>query len=557
MTGFPFRRPTVWLMAGLLGIAALVRFRAIGFGLPHTQARPDETAIIEPVRTLLSGHLPHFYDYPWLFLWMVAIAYVGYYLWGAASGSFHSLSEMVASWPVRWEPFFLIPRVISATAGTLTVAMVFRLGRRLGHDAIGIVAALFLALAYMHTRSSHFGTTDIMMTLFIVIAVVQLLDAHRTRSARGFAAAGLWAGLATGTKYNAVLLVVPMLVSHTMTAWDARAEGRTGWTDKGILYFGVAFAFTFAIGVPFVILDHTPFRGAMYELLHALQLGDVRQDLGNGWWHLLTNALRYGLGLPMLLAGLTGAVMLCRAQPRTAAIVLSFPIAYYALAGSIRLLFFRYAMPLVPFLCVTAAYFVCQAAAASAAFLSDRPAVRRLAATGLTGALAIALIWPSGRRTWAFDRVMSERDNRVVVAQWFFDHVATESSVLQTGSRYGLVQFWDRRFHYPEWRWDPVRRVFILDNTRLSKTDRPDWIIVQDSPLPNATQEVVKEMLHDYEKVADFPAFSRSDDLVYDQLDAFFVPFSGLNHVTRPGPNFSVYKRLPAVPARDSRVLGQ
>ena len=88
MISSQFRRPTFWLMAGLLAFAAFVRFRGIRFGLPHTQARPDETAIIDPVRVLLSGHLPHFYDYPWLFLWMVAIAYVGYFLWGAATGAF-------------------------------------------------------------------------------------------------------------------------------------------------------------------------------------------------------------------------------------------------------------------------------------------------------------------------------------------------------------------------------------------------------------------------------------------------------------------------------------
>ena len=114
MISSQFRRPTFWLMAGLLALAAFVRFRGIRFGLPYTQARPDETAIIDPVRVLLSGHLPHFYDYPWLFLWMVAIAYVGYFLWGAAAGVFSSMSAMLSSWPVHWEPFFLIPRAISA-----------------------------------------------------------------------------------------------------------------------------------------------------------------------------------------------------------------------------------------------------------------------------------------------------------------------------------------------------------------------------------------------------------------------------------------------------------
>ncbi|HEX7794407.1 MAG TPA: glycosyltransferase family 39 protein [Vicinamibacterales bacterium] len=358
-----FRRPTFWWLAGLLGVAAFVRFRGIRFGLPYTQARPDETAIIDPVRVLLSGHLPHFYDYPWLFLWIVAIAYVGYFLWGAASGTFQSMSAMLASWPIHWEPFFLIPRVISAVAGTLSVLIVFRLGRQVRDETTAIVSALFFALASMHVRGSHFGTTDVVMTGLIVAAVVLLIDAHRTRRRGQFLAAGLVAGLAAATKYNAVLLGVPMLVSHVLNVWDSPpATRRQAWLDPGILYFCVPFLFAFAVGVPFVVLDRVPFLDAMRELTHALRVGDVRMDLGNGWLYHLTFSLRYGMGVPLLVAGLAGAGLLLWMEPRTGLLLLSFPIAYYVVAGSIRLLFVRYAMPVVPFLCVTAAYLVCRSA---------------------------------------------------------------------------------------------------------------------------------------------------------------------------------------------------
>jgi hypothetical protein len=231
-------------------------------------------------------------------------------------------------------------------------------------------------------------------------------------------------------------------------------------------------------------------------------------------------------------------------EPRTGLLLLSFPIAYYAVAGSIRLLFVRYAMPVVPFLCVTAAYLVC----GSATWMTSRvlPTADRLkpVKAALTAALVVVVIWPSAADVWKFDRIISATDNRVVVAQWFFDHVPPGDTVLQTGSRYGLVQFWDRRFPYKEWRWDGVRQLFILGGTRrFSKTERPDWIIVQDSPLPSATQPIVKEVMTDgYVRVAEFPAFSPSEDLVYDQQDAFYVPLAGFDHVVRPGPNFVVYK---------------
>src|SRR5262245_33305572 len=231
MISSQFRRPTFWLLAGLLAIAAFVRFRAIRFGLPYTQARPDETAIIDPVRVLLSGHLPHFYDYPWLFLFLVAVAYVGYFLWGAASGTFHSMTDLLASWPVHWEPFFLIPRAISAVAGTLSVLIVFRLGRQVRDTTTALVAALFFTFAFMHVRGSHFGTTDVVMTGLIVAAVALILEAHRTRSRRLFLAAGLIGGLAAATKYNAVMLVVPMLVSHLLNVWDSPGHRRDAWLD--------------------------------------------------------------------------------------------------------------------------------------------------------------------------------------------------------------------------------------------------------------------------------------------------------------------------------------
>src|SRR6188768_2359010 len=104
------RRPTFWVAALIVVIAAAVRLRGLTFGLPHTQARPDETVIIEAARSLLSGSMPRFYDYPWLFIWLTSMTYVGYFIWGWLQGTFHSLAEMVASWPTYWTPFFLLPR---------------------------------------------------------------------------------------------------------------------------------------------------------------------------------------------------------------------------------------------------------------------------------------------------------------------------------------------------------------------------------------------------------------------------------------------------------------
>jgi hypothetical protein len=160
-----------------------------------------------------------------------------------------------------------------------------------------------------------------------------------------------------------------------------------------------------------------------------------------------------------------------------------------------------------------------------------------------TAVIAVAIALPPAVRTVQFDRLVSETDNRVVVARWFTEHVAPGSSVLQSGSQYGHVQF-DPRLEYKQWVWHRSRGVFLLHGA--PPAGRPDWILVQHSPLPSETQAVVRGYLQeDYVLAAYFEALSlKNQERVFDRQDAFFVPFAGFDGVKRPGPNFAVYKRM-------------
>lgn len=522
----------------ILATAAAARFWGLGFGLPHTQARPDETHIIEAARTMLSGHLPRFYDYPWLYIALVSVLYVGYFVWGALTGSFHTLAEMVASWPAYWPPFFLLSRALAATFGTATVYVVFRLGRRLWGDTTALVAAAFLALTFIHARDSHFGTTDTALTFFIITSVSLLLDAHQRRSQRGFALAGIVGGLGAATKYNALLLLAPIVASYLLNLAETSDRAKAA-RDPRLFTYGLPFLAAFGIGIPFVILDFPNFMAAMRELQSSMAGGDPRLGLQNGWVHHFVYSLRYGLGAPLLAASLIGFVWLTVRTPSVGLLLLAFPAAYYGVAGSMRNLFFRYTIPMVPFMCLAAAWLVVR----MATWLASRAGDGRgslIQATATVGLAAVA-IGPSAVETWRFDRIVSREDNRVVVSKWFSEHVPAGSSVLQSGSRYGLAQF-ERRMNYQEWVWDGAGLIFRVN--RRPASGEPDWIVLQDSPLPSSTQDQVTQLLAgDYVLVTTFKALSLRDDLVYDRMDMFFVPFSGLQYVTRPGPNFAVYAR--------------
>ena len=74
---------------------------------------------------------------------------------------------------------------------------------------------------------------------------------------------------------------------------------------------------------------------------------------------------------------------------------------------------------------------------------------------------------------------------------------------------------------------------------------RPDWIILQRSPLaaysyvPAGIERLVREQ---YDLVRTFVAEAPDPRATYDQQDAFFLPLTGLDTVKRPGPNFEIYR---------------
>jgi len=86
------------LLVAILLVAAAVRVWGLAFGLPHSQARPDESQIIDVTLNFLQGNFkPAFYDYPWLYMWVLTGLYVVYYVWGGMNGAFEGVAELVAA----------------------------------------------------------------------------------------------------------------------------------------------------------------------------------------------------------------------------------------------------------------------------------------------------------------------------------------------------------------------------------------------------------------------------------------------------------------------------
>jgi 4-amino-4-deoxy-L-arabinose transferase-like glycosyltransferase len=516
---------------------AILRLWGLRFGFPHPVARPDEEVIVDTALGVLRDPNPHFFDWPTLFIYVTAAAYAVLFAVERAIGGAirHATLAKAAFEPV----LHLIPRALSATAGILTIAALFGAARELFSRRVALVAAGFLAVAFLHVRDSHFGVTDVPVTFLTVCAFwAGIRCATRGVTQARVAIAGLLCGLATSTKYNAALVLLPAVVA--IVSEIARERPRsTVLAVRAVAVLLLCAASGFLAGTPFALLDHRTFWAAVTTVRSHLAGGHVVMAR-NGWTYHAAFSFRYGLGFPLVVAACLGGCWLVKQRTWAAALVLAFPVPYYVLLGSGQTVFVRYMIPTVPFLCLTAAFFVDRAGESFGNLFKNRRA-RDVATVALAAIIAAPTAWTS----LAFDRLMARSDTRVLGADWIVSQFPSGASMYQTGFGSGHLQPRPRG-RYPQYRFNERANRFELDERPAA--DLPDLVVMLESPLGTYSQiapQIAPLVAEHYVLAMTFdgvPAASASG-AVYDQEDAFFAPFGGIENVTRPGPNVSIFER--------------
>ena len=177
----------------ILAAAAALRFWRLGAGVPFGVGVDEPEIMLRVVLMMKTGDFnPHFFDYPTLYIYTQLMVAVVRFIVGAAAGQWASLADVTAG------EFYMWGRAITAMAGTATVWLVYRAGRRWGM-ATALLAAAAMAVMPMHVRESHYVLTDVPQTLLVTGALVLSLRAAERGAAATFAAAGALAGLAAAT----------------------------------------------------------------------------------------------------------------------------------------------------------------------------------------------------------------------------------------------------------------------------------------------------------------------------------------------------------------------
>jgi hypothetical protein len=533
------------VLPAILAVALAFRLWGLGFGLPHTLARPDEDAVVTIALRFFSRTLnPEFFHWPSLFMYVVAAIFVVYFNIGRIADWFDYEGDFIALAPVFPVPLYLIARSLSVAAGVATVWTVHRLGLQLFNRSVAAVAALFLAVSALHVRDSHFGVTDVAATSLLTLSFLWTTRYAAGRSMRALALSAICAGLAASTKYNAALVALPAVWA---IAWGAGASVESWSTPLSRLtaYAALAAA-AFVIGTPYSLLDAPGFLTGLREVADHLRGGHVAYD-GAAWMVHLTSSLRYGLGWPLLAAAIAGLALYVSRDRRNGVVFALFPLVYFAAIGAGQTAFARYIIPLLPFCALAAAYLVTEAARPIAARL-QRPLLTPAFAAAFAALIALPTL-VSAIRT---NVILSRPDTRVLAAAWIDRELPQGGTMYQTGSGYGHLQMQTVDYagaaRYPQMTYDAHANAFLGGDNRPA-SGIPDIIVVQESPLAYSTvPDAIRGLTAShYERRQAFHAVDvSSPSLVYDWEDAFFVPLAGFEAVERPGPNVTIYvRRVP------------
>jgi len=402
-------------LAIVLITAAVLRFWAIRRGIPYA-VQVDEPEIVERAFNMMrSGSLhPHFFDYPGLSLYLQLAVSIVRFLAGAIAGEWYMLGQ------AHGDAFYLWGRITVASFGVATVLLVYQVGMRWGARH-ALLASGLMAVLPLHVRYSHYVLTDTPLTFFVTLTLLLSLAAHERGTLGGFVSAGAAAGLAAATKYNGGIALIMPLIACWMTV--PLRPGRLKTAFATVAASGIAFL----VMAPYTVLDLPAFLDNFARLANQYRVAVVGQSL---WVLYFKYLVRHTFGWPALLLALggmgLGIVRLVRGPGRvrwTLAVV--FPLVYYTMLTTQRIVFARYLLPMTPPLCVLAA-----AGVVSGVSLLRRYEIPRAARTALIAALTIAALLPPALISVSGDRDMAKVSTVDQAYSWILQNIPAGASIV-------------------------------------------------------------------------------------------------------------------------------
>jgi len=429
-------------------------------------------------------------------------------------------------------------RVVSVLFGALTIAVVFRLGRRLYGPPVGMVGAFLVTFNFLHVRESHYGTPDVVGTFLVVAALLAYTRIARWRTLRNYILAATLTALAISNRLTFALLLLPFAYVHF---YPFLVKRKFNWSTlrpyifhRWVLISAIVLAGVFIVLTPLLIFEprnYARYWGAFFRLGRLGGFGRFAMDpLSAPIFYLQSLIWAVGwLQTAVFALGFAWAIWRRRLPD---VMLLGFGVLYYLVAARANVYFARYIIP----------FSIIASILAARALHELWVRIRFNSFYGRAAVAALLVIQPMISIA-LYDQLIGSTDTRTLAKEWIDANIpdgtklATEfhTPYLEPGKYdvtevdvHGLWQtdyqiYVDQRFEYL------ITSGFIRDARMLS----PEEEAAKEAFYAHLDQVAVYVKTFSPYEGAARPPF---------HMDLILGPIAEIDQYLRPGPMIRIYR---------------
>jgi len=431
-----WRHPAA-LIVGVTCLALGLRIWGIWFGLPCIVHNDEDLEVVRALQ-LGSGSFDFQRIYKGGYFYLLFFEYGVLFVLLKIAGIVDSATDFAHFYFRDPSAFYLIGRATTAFIGSINVYLIYRMGRLAYSARAGLLAASLLAINVLHAKLSHFTIVDVPMACLSTAALYFAIKIATDGNRRDYIWAAVLVALATTTKVTAILLVVPLLISHCFHVTSYKGGLRRYILAKSLWQAIAAFIIVYTITTPGIVVN---FGGFASFMLGKFGIGNnvssiVTSELtaqetmlaSTNLFAFYFDVVKDSMTWPVFLICLAGLGYGLWRRTRIDLILISSVFAFYlvlSMTTDTKEFFPRYILPAIPVMALLGARLLDE-------FLDHIKGVRKEAAgVSLVALLAILPV----SHIVADNFLMTQKDTRAIANEWFEANIPAGSRVFIEGTR--------------------------------------------------------------------------------------------------------------------------
>lgn len=340
------RNPVTYILLSILVLGVILRF----YGLQNAENTDEYNEVFEALR-VASGKFNTNRWHKKGFQNILAVEYGIYFVLGYLGQIFSSPMDFAAKIIRNMEPLFLIGRYTVAAMGTLSIGVLYLIGKSLYSRTVGLIAAAFLAVNSIHVWTSHLVGTDVPLTFFFLLSFYFICRFYQSGRLVDYAAAAALGAVAINIKIIGVGIGIIFLMAHFFRCYQERKSIKDSILSREIVYSTLSFTAGLLISNPAIIVGFK--QWLMYFVwqygVYTNVYEEVSYAIGGNAYYTYMMFIINDFGMPLFILAAFGLLYAFYRRDNWDYILLTFLIVMFLiLANSDFLIQDRYLMTLLP-----------------------------------------------------------------------------------------------------------------------------------------------------------------------------------------------------------------